>query len=96
MRIERFVTVGETGYESDHEHGTLDAAIAAAQAEGPATAVVMRPYVPEETELVWTPHGGSGWPNKGQRLEDVMDARAAQALREGRIDELDENEEDGA
>jgi hypothetical protein len=57
--ILRYVHVDLNDNEGDYEYDTLQEAIDAAD-EGEA--IICRTYTYDDSELVWTPNGGSTWP----------------------------------
>jgi len=60
--ILRYVLIGPDNVEEDYEYATLaEAKSDATQRKGP-TAIIMRTYVYDDSELVWTPDGSAIWP----------------------------------
>lgn len=57
--INRYALVDEDDHEDDYEYERLDEAIDAA---GSDHAVIMRTYIYDDSELVWTPNGADVWP----------------------------------
>lgn len=57
--IRRYVLVSQDDIEGDYEYDSYDEAVNDA---GSTHAVVERTYVYDDSELVWTPDGGSIWP----------------------------------
>jgi len=60
MTIDRWVLVDIDGIEEEHEYELYDEA--EAEASRRHMAVVERHYTFDDSELVWTPDGGSRWP----------------------------------
>ena len=58
--ILRFVIVDSDNNEGDHEYADRDEAIRDAGKQG--AAVIMRTYIYDDSELVWTPNGDDVWP----------------------------------
>lgn len=63
--ILRYVLVDRTGHERDHEYE--DYPEACADALEASCAVLERTYTYTDSELVWTPSGGSTWPPSTRR-----------------------------
>jgi hypothetical protein len=64
MEILKFVLVDRNDQEEDYEYTDRDEAIKAA---GTDHAVIMRTYVYDDSELIWTPNGKDTWPPKRRK-----------------------------
>lgn len=71
--ILRFVLVDVDNNEGDTEYPTLEEAMAAADG---TQAVIMRTYIIDDSELVYTPDGGHVWPPDKRAAESFARARA--------------------
>lgn len=60
--IERYVIVDKDDHEDDYEYASMDEAIEVIEERTGQWAVVMRHYVYDDSELVWTSDGRHTWP----------------------------------
>lgn len=68
--INTYILVGLNDQEGEYEYRTMAEAQEVAEKQGD-TAILMRTYTYDDTELIWTPNGKNHWPpTEGDKEEE--------------------------